>query len=125
MVGVCVKMLAMPIITINELMGPHAERTVAAFNVITIEHAEGIVAGPFGAGDNAFGVLDRDNVEGGDGSFGMRAHEFVDRDDWHGQHLDADPNHTQGFPINASGIPTERMVVLPMVHRKGHDSPRS
>src|SRR5665648_1188585 len=50
MVGVCVKMLAMPIITINELMGPQAERTVAAFNVITIEHAEGIVAGAERAG---------------------------------------------------------------------------
>src|SRR5450756_3134329 len=50
MVGLCVKMLAMPIITIHELMGPHAESTVAAFNVITIEHAEGIVAGAERAG---------------------------------------------------------------------------
>ena len=50
MVGLCVKMLAMPIITIQELMGPHAKSTVAAFNVITIEHAEGIVAGAERAG---------------------------------------------------------------------------
>src|SRR5665647_2575604 len=50
MVGLCVKMLAMPIITIHELMDPYAERTVAAFNVITIEHAEGIVAGAERAG---------------------------------------------------------------------------
>jgi hypothetical protein len=38
-------MLGMPIITTRELMAPHAASTVAAFNVITIEHAEGIVAG--------------------------------------------------------------------------------
>jgi hypothetical protein len=36
-VGVCVKMLDMPIVTIHELMGPRAEIAVAAFNVITIE----------------------------------------------------------------------------------------
>ena len=50
MVGVCVKMLDMPIVTIHELMGPHAEIAVAAFNVITLEHAEGIVAGAERAG---------------------------------------------------------------------------
>ena len=49
-VGACVKMLAMPIIAIQELMGPHAKNTVAAFNVITIEHAEGIVTGAERAG---------------------------------------------------------------------------
>jgi hypothetical protein len=54
---------------------------------------------PFGAGDDAFGVLERDDVEGGDGDFGVRGHEFAGCDDWHAQHLDADPNHTQGFPI--------------------------
>jgi len=50
MVGVCVKMLNMPIVTIHELMDPHAEIAVAAFNVITLEHAEGIVAGAERAG---------------------------------------------------------------------------
>jgi fructose-bisphosphate aldolase class II len=43
-------MLAMPIITIHELLGPPTESAVAAFNVITIEHAEGIVAGAERAG---------------------------------------------------------------------------
>ena len=49
-VGVCVKMLGMPIVTTRDLMAPHAASTVAAFNVITIEHAEGIVAGAERAG---------------------------------------------------------------------------
>ena len=50
MVGYGVKMLAMPIITIHKLLGPPTESAVAAFNVITIEHAEGIVAGAERAG---------------------------------------------------------------------------
>lgn len=50
MVGVCVKMLDLPIVTSHELIGPHAEIAVAAFNVITLEHAEGTVAGPGRAG---------------------------------------------------------------------------
>ena len=51
------------------------------------------------AGDDAFGVLDGDDVEGGDGACGVRGHELARCDDWHAQHLDADPNYTQGSPI--------------------------
>src|SRR5450759_2017784 len=53
------------------------------FDGVLAELQDDRQSGPFGAGDDAFGVLDRDDVEGGDGAFGVRAHEFVDRDDWH------------------------------------------
>ena len=80
------------------------------FDGVLAELQDDRQSGPFGAGDDAFGVLDRDDVEGGDGAFGVRAHEFVDRDDWHGQHLDAEPNHTQRSQSNARNVPTERTV---------------